>query len=115
MKNISRMIILILFLSGVVTISSNMLQPPLTRVNTPIETQLFDSVEKSLSMNIIDRPVRVAIYFEANTSVPAYSSVPVDGLTNEYEEVQTLLEGAGYSVTLVSTIDIQNHQLITAN
>ncbi len=115
MKNISRMIILLLFLSGVVTISSNMLQSPLTRENTLIETQLFDSVEKSLSMNIIDRPIRVAIYFEANTSVPAYSSVPVDGLTNDYDEVQTLLEGAGYTVALVSTTDILNHQLITAN
>ncbi|NHJ13405.1 MAG: hypothetical protein EAX95_06990 [Candidatus Thorarchaeota archaeon] len=57
--------------------------------------------------------VRVAVYSEANTTVPSYSFA--EGLTNHLSEVVALLEDAGYSVDLLSTQDILDHKLMTAD
>jgi hypothetical protein len=58
--------------------------------------------------------VRVAVYNEANVTVPSYSP-HASGLTNNYSEVVALLMGAGYNVTLITEDDILNHELTLAN
>ncbi|UCH04801.1 MAG: hypothetical protein JSW05_01185 [Candidatus Thorarchaeota archaeon] len=61
----------------------------------------------------IQRDARVAIYDENNLTVPAVSDAL--GLTNNISEITTLLEGAGHSVEHLSTGDILNHELVTAD
>jgi hypothetical protein len=60
---------------------------------------------------------KVAIYDEDNTTAPveAGAAAALSGLTNNVDEVRTLLEGAGHSVTLLTTQDILDHELITAD
>ncbi|MFX1440286.1 MAG: hypothetical protein ACFFFD_08550 [Promethearchaeota archaeon] len=60
---------------------------------------------------------RVAIYDEDNTTAPieAGASPALSGLSNNISAVQNLLEGAGHDVTLVTTQDILDHELVTAN
>jgi hypothetical protein len=59
------------------------------------------------------RDARVAIYDEANTTSPEKSSA--SGFTNNVNELVTLLDGAGHEATLLTTQDISNHELITAD
>ncbi|MGQ4911565.1 MAG: hypothetical protein ACP6KW_05290 [Candidatus Thorarchaeota archaeon] len=56
--------------------------------------------------------VRVAIYDEDNLTVPAVSAA--ENLTNHLDEITALLEGAGHTVTPLTTSDILDHKLITA-
>jgi hypothetical protein len=56
---------------------------------------------------------RVAIYDEDNLTVPSLSVA--ENLTNNIAEITTLLEGAGHFVDALSTSDILNHKLITAD
>ncbi len=60
---------------------------------------------------------RVAIYDEDNTTAPVEigASSGLSGLTNNVNEARTLLEAAGHSVTLLTTQDILDHELITAD
>ncbi|MFW9958013.1 MAG: hypothetical protein ACFFCT_08080 [Candidatus Odinarchaeota archaeon] len=59
----------------------------------------------------MSRDARVAIYDEDNVTVPAYSNA--ENLTNHLDELETLLEDAGHSVTRLTTADILNHELLT--
>jgi len=68
------------------------------------------SVPKSSQM--LSNPISVAIYDDANTTVPSYAG-PVT-LTNNHSNIQTALLTAGYEVTLLSTNQIYNHELQTA-
>ncbi|MHA1965132.1 MAG: hypothetical protein ACW97G_11160 [Candidatus Thorarchaeota archaeon] len=64
----------------------------------------------------IDHSVRVAIYDEDDTTVPLGASVVLNNsFTNNLNEVQTILEGAGHTVTLLDEQDILDHQLMTAD
>ncbi|MFW9975100.1 MAG: DUF4350 domain-containing protein, partial [Candidatus Thorarchaeota archaeon] len=80
-----------------------------------------------ISMNVDATPVdfvipsqggehtaRVAIYNEDNTTTPVDASVSF-ALTNNVDELQSLLEDAGHEVTLLTTQDILNHELMTAD
>ncbi|MHA1213325.1 MAG: hypothetical protein ACTSSH_12820, partial [Candidatus Heimdallarchaeota archaeon] len=60
----------------------------------------------------IPRNIRVAIYDDANTTVPSYASSVT--LTNNYSNIQTVLLAAGYEVTPLTTNQIYNHGLKTA-
>ena len=59
----------------------------------------------------IPHEARVAIYDESNVTVPSYSSA--ENLTNHLDELETILEGAGHTVTRLTTADILNHELLT--
>ncbi|MFW9963903.1 MAG: DUF4350 domain-containing protein [Candidatus Sifarchaeia archaeon] len=61
-----------------------------------------------------EHTVRVAIYDEDNTTTPVDATVAFS-LTNNVDELDTLLEGAGHEVTLLTTQDILNHELMTAD
>jgi len=64
------------------------------------------------SSQMLSNPISVAIYDDANTTVPSYAG-PVT-LTNNHSNIQTALLTAGYEVTLLSTNQIYNHELQTA-
>ena len=57
--------------------------------------------------------IRVAIYNEPNVTEPAYSSYST--LTNNYSALIPLLTAAGFGVSELTTQDIYEHKLITAN
>ncbi len=74
----------------------------------------IDATPESLAITSqIPRDARVAIYDEANLTVPAISQAV--NLTNNLAEITTLLEGAGHTVDLLTEEDILNHELITAD
>jgi hypothetical protein len=59
----------------------------------------------------IQHDARIAIYDEDNVTVPANSAA--ENLTNHVDALVTLLEGVGHEVTLLTTADILNHELLT--
>jgi len=74
----------------------------------------IDATPESLAITSqIPRDARVAIYDEANLTVPAISQAV--NLTNNLAEITTLLEGADHTVDLLTEEDILNHELITAD
>ena len=58
--------------------------------------------------------IHIAIYNEPNTTLPAYDDT-FSFLSNSSAEIAAILESFGFSVTLLSLEDIQNHMLTTAN
>ncbi|MFX0205599.1 MAG: hypothetical protein ACFFDT_06395 [Candidatus Hodarchaeota archaeon] len=113
MKYKSIILIIALFLSGLFSVTSTSVNVFFLTENTSTEKQLIDTVKKSVRLNIVDKPIRVAVYYEANTSVPEYSNAI--GLTNDFSEVVSLLEDAGYDVSLIYSVNILNHELNTLN
>ncbi|MBY9004565.1 MAG: hypothetical protein KGD73_11375, partial [Candidatus Lokiarchaeota archaeon] len=73
------------------------------------EIQEIDDVNSS---QMLSYPIRVAIYDDANTTVPSYATSVT--LTNNYSNIQTVLLAAGYEVTSLTTNQIYNHELQTA-
>jgi hypothetical protein len=60
--------------------------------------------------------VRVAIYDEADTTAPVGANpIHNNSFTNNLNEIEALLEGAGHTVTLLDEQDILNRQLMTAD
>jgi len=60
----------------------------------------------------IPRTIRVAIYNEPNISMPSYGT---GNCYNNLTDTQAALISAGYEVTLLTTDDIYNHELKTAD
>lgn len=77
----------------------------LTNIDGPFESQAL--------LSQMPYNARVAIYDEDNLTVPAMSLA--ENLTNNIAEITTLLEGAGHSVEALTTDDILNHELMTAD
>ncbi|MHA2379606.1 MAG: hypothetical protein ACXADS_10020 [Candidatus Thorarchaeota archaeon] len=77
----------------------------LANVDGPFESQA--------SLAQLPKNARIAIYDESNLTVPNLSFA--EGLTNDLAEITTLLEGAGHTVEALSTSDILNHELMTAD
>jgi hypothetical protein len=74
-------------------------------------------LDLSIPSQVGEHTARVAIYDEDNTTAPveAGASLSLSGLTNNVDEARTLLEAAGHTVTLLTTQDILNHELTTAD
>jgi hypothetical protein len=77
----------------------------LANIDGPLESQA--------SLAQLPHNARIAIYDESNLTVPNLSLA--ENLTNDIAEVTTLLEGAGHTVEPLSTSDILNHELMTAD
>ncbi|MHA2428210.1 MAG: hypothetical protein ACXADB_09325, partial [Candidatus Hermodarchaeia archaeon] len=58
--------------------------------------------------------IRVAIYNEPNTTSPSYEGGIGSINTNSSSQIAAILQSAGYQITMLSTNDIYNHQLMTA-
>ncbi|MHA2356615.1 MAG: DUF4350 domain-containing protein [Candidatus Thorarchaeota archaeon] len=107
MKRVLPMILIAIFLTSLVITPAAF---------TPVSADIapFDF---AISSQVGSHTARVAIYDEDDTTTPvaAGASAALSGLTNNVDEVETLLEAAGHSVTLLTTQDILDHELITAN
>jgi len=84
---------------------------PLTPNANSFDVRRADLTPKS--SQIVSRTVRVAIYNEPNTTRPGYASVGV--MHNNYTALKDLLIGAGYEVSELTSTDISNHKLMTAD
>jgi len=84
---------------------------PLTTNAYSVDLHASDLTPKS--SQIIPRTVRVAIYDEANVTKPSYAGAPI--LTNNYTNIQSALLAAGHEVTPLTTSQIYNHELMTAD
>lgn len=73
---------------------------------------LHTSDQTPKSSQIIPSTVRVAIYDDANITLPSYSGAAI--LTNNYSNIQTALLAAGHEVTPLTTNQIYNHGLMNA-
>lgn len=103
-----------LFLSGLVSVIPSYAMTS-TLYSTPEVTADNLSVTPAIDAQVrTPESIRVAVYNEANVTVPDYSA-HASGLTNNYSEVVALLAGAGYTVTPVTEADILNHNLTLAN
>lgn len=105
MKRVMPILLIIIFLTGLFTIP-----PVLTGMNNQSAP-----IDIAIPSQNTDLTVRVAIYDEDNFTVPLGANPTLSGFTNHLSEVETLLEGAGHEVTLLTTEDIENHELILAN
>jgi len=84
---------------------------PLTANANSVGLHTSDTTLKS--SQIIPRTVRVAIYNEPNTTRPGYASVGL--MHNNYTALKDILIGAGYEVSELTSTDISNHKLMTAD
>ncbi|MGY5874019.1 MAG: hypothetical protein RTV72_17355, partial [Candidatus Thorarchaeota archaeon] len=76
-----------------------------TLVASPNNTLVSqEKVDTSLPAQFVEETLRVAVYAESNTTLPAYATGGV--YTANYQNVIDLLEAAGYAVTAISTQDI---------
>jgi len=66
-----------------------------------------------MSSQIIPRTIRVAIYDEPNVTIPGYATT--GSMHNNYTALKDLLVNAGYQVSELTTNDISNYKLMTAD
>lgn len=92
-----------------------MLYPSFVPVNnqTNINKNVEQPIQHPTSSQFIPRNIRIAIYNEPNITQPSYSLSSV--LTNNYTALKSLLEGAGYQVSELTTNDIYDHKLMTVD
>jgi hypothetical protein len=79
----------------------------------PIKNESTSSESMPKTSQFIPRDIRVAIYDEVNTTKPSYADLAI--LTNDYSSIESVLTGAGFIVSSISTEQIYNHELSTAN
>ncbi|MFW9965439.1 MAG: DUF4350 domain-containing protein [Candidatus Sifarchaeia archaeon] len=103
MKRVIPMILIVLFLGGLAIVPS--VVTVMNNASAPLDT--------AIPSQNTDLTVRVAIFDEDDTTVPTYSNA--ENLTNHLDEIETILEDAGHTVTLLAEEDILDHELITAN
>ncbi len=103
MKRVIPMILILLFLGGLTIVPS--VVTVMNNTSAPLKT--------AIPSQNTDLTVRVAIFDEDDTTVPIYSNA--ENLTNHLDEIETILEDAGHTVTHLTEEDILDHELITAN
>ncbi|MHA2374050.1 MAG: DUF4350 domain-containing protein, partial [Candidatus Thorarchaeota archaeon] len=98
----------------------SMLATPAMVVRTNTSVSSLSSVQsaklidaRAIEAQFIERTIRVAVYNEPNTTLPDYATGGV--YSNNYANVEALLDGAGYDVTVLTVGDILNHDLNTAS
>ncbi|MBD3202614.1 MAG: hypothetical protein GF316_21555 [Candidatus Lokiarchaeota archaeon] len=84
----------------------------LNNVNISYNENLMNTNELKTSQ-IEKTHISIAIYNEANTTEPTFSDYST--LTNNYTGLTTLLDATGYDYTELTTDDILNHKLLTAD
>jgi hypothetical protein len=112
MKRVLPLFFITLFLFGALSVPKMV-----TGMNVSVEispTEGFNEQQliSALPAQFVDRPIRVAVYDEPDTTLPSYASGGV--YSNNITTVIPILEGAGYSVTVIDLFDILDHELVTA-
>ena len=92
-------------------ISFTMLLSPMFII-PPVYSAEIQEIDDPKSSQMLSGPIRVAIYDDANTTLPSYSGAA--SLTNNHSNIQTALLAAGYEVTPLTTNQIYNHELKNA-
>jgi len=105
MKRVIPILLIMIFLGGLVVVP---------QVITVMDNNV-DPVNFAIPSQIGDTTIRVAIYDEDDYTVPTGANPSLSGFSNNLGEVETLLEGAGHEVTLLTTEDIEDHELVLAN
>jgi hypothetical protein len=112
MKRAIPLLIIALFLFGALSVprmaTGMHVSVEISRAEGLSEQQLMSA----LPAQFVDRPIRVAVYDEPDTTLPSYASGGV--YSNNITTVIPILEGAGYSVTVIDLFDILDHELVTA-
>jgi len=93
-------------------ISFTMLLSPIFMIPS-VHSAEIPEIDGLKSSQMLSNPIRIAIYDDANTTVPSYATSVT--LTNNYSNIQTALLAAGYEVTPLTTNQIYNHELKTAS
>ncbi len=92
-------------------ISFTMLLSPIFMIPS-VHSAEVPEINDPKSAQMFSGPIRVAIYDDANITLPSYSGAA--SLTNNYSNIQTALLAAGYEVTPLTTNQIYNHELKNA-
>ncbi|MBD3160212.1 MAG: hypothetical protein GF309_15650 [Candidatus Lokiarchaeota archaeon] len=112
MKRASPLLLITLFLAGIFILPVGVTTTTVHLQETSLDIEILEH-ESEPSWLPADRNVRVAIYNESNSTVPSYASNPgVDH--NNASGFQDILLSYGYEATLLTTKDISNHKLTTA-
>ena len=93
-------------------ISLTMLLSPIFMIPSVFSAEI-QGTDAPKSSQMLSNPIRVAIYNEPNVTQPAYSSYST--LTNNYSALIPLLSTAGFSFSELTTQDIYEHKLMTAD
>ncbi|MFX1293906.1 MAG: DUF4350 domain-containing protein [Promethearchaeota archaeon] len=104
--------VLFLLLTCYLFIGFVIVLPSAGPISTEISTQIN---QQNPILPRATQSIRVAIYNEPNTTVPAYAPGGTPLLNNNYFAIWTMLENAGYQVTNLTEADILDYQLKTAN
>ncbi|MHA1576455.1 MAG: DUF4350 domain-containing protein [Candidatus Thorarchaeota archaeon] len=113
MKRALPHIIITLFLVGLFVVPGvGILSTARLQDNTILSNEILNN--DMLTSDLPNDPVfRVALYNETNTTVPDYHTTVT--LNDNYTAIDTLLNSAGYDVTRITSSDIQDYELTTAN
>jgi hypothetical protein len=112
MKRVIPLLFIALFLFGVLSVPKMA-----TGMHASVEISRAEGLSEqqlipALPAQFVDRPIRVAVYDEPNTTLPSYASGGV--YSNNITTVIPILEGAGYEVTVIDLFNILDHELMTA-
>ena len=113
MKKQNRISITVLMICFMVfaIIPSFLLIPSTIQTTTASDSTEFQEPEPKTSQ-FIPRTIRVAIYNEPNITMPSYG---IGNCYNNLTDTLAALTSAGYEVTQLTTDDIYNHELKTAD
>ena len=92
-------------------ISFTMLFSPILMIPSVHSAEIQETNDLK-SSQMLSNPIRIAIYDDANITIPSYAVASF--LTNNYSNIQTALLTAGYEVTPLTTNQIYNHELKNA-
>jgi len=107
-KNYVLIIISCLLFSGFISSSDN------NKLRNYVSIEEINNKQLSPDSAILNKnPAKVAIYNEANLTSTNYDTSIAD-YNNNVTQLQSVLEAEGFEVTLLTTNDIFNHQLLTA-
>ncbi len=108
-KRISITVLMIWFMVFAIIPSFFIIPSSIQTTATP-DSIGFQELEPKTSQ-FVPRSIRVAIYNEPNVSMPSYGD---GGIENNLTDTITILTNAGYQVTNITTQEIYDHKLKTA-
>ena len=106
MTKFKHVLVLILFILPMFALAPSLVASPNETLTSPTEADI------SLPAAFVEETLRVAVYAEPNTTLPAYATGGV--YTDNYANVISLLTTAGFAVTAMTTQDILDHNLLAA-
>ena len=111
MQRVKPILLITIFLTSMLIVPSALV---ISSINGDASMMSFDgSPESQALISQLSHDARVAIYDEDNLTAPVMCLA--ENLTNNLDEITTLLEAAGHTVDGLTEADILNHELLTAD